>query len=310
MDYRKLGRSDLEVPVIGFGAWQAGRKGWGTEFDDGDTIEAMKFAFSNGVNYIDTAEMYGQGHSEEVIGKALSGFDREDIVIATKVNPPHFNHDDIIRSCEASIRRMNCGYIDLYQLHWPDHTVPVCETISAMEELIDRGMVRYIGVSNYGVRELQEAMSCTKRNEIVSNQMRYNLIQRDVESELFPFMRENGISMIAWSPIAKGLLSGKYSVQNIPADEARMGDPLFRKENVKKFGPMLDLLRSIAEKRGKTMVQVALNFLLRREAFAIPGIKRADQIRDCMGATGWSLSEEEIRQLLDSSPRSDLPGDE
>ncbi len=310
MDYRKLGRSDLKVSVIGFGAWQAGGKGWGTEFDDNDTIEAMKFAFSNGVNYIDTAEMYGQGHSEVVIGKALSGFDREDIVIATKVNPPHFNHDDIIRSCEASVRRMNCRYIDLYQLHWPDRTVPISETISALEELITRGIVRYMGVSNYGVSDLQEAMSCAKRNEIVSNQMRYNLIQRDVERELFPFMRKNGISMIAWSPIAKGLLSGKYSVQNLPADQARMGDPLFRRDNVLKLGAMLDLLRSIAERRGKTMAQVALNFLLKRGAFAIPGIKRTDQIRDCMGATGWSLSDDEIGQLLGSYPQSDSPGDE
>ncbi len=309
MEYRNIGKSDLEASVVGFGGWQAGRQGWGTEFDDRDCIDAMKYAFNNGVNYIDTAEMYGHGHSEEVIREAISGMDREKLVIATKVNPPHFKHDEILRSCENSIRRMNCKYIDLYQLHWPDHSVPISETLGAMEELVDSGKVRYIGVSNYNREELEEAMASMKKHEIVSNQMRYNIIQRGVERDLYPSMKVHGISMIAWSPIAKGLLSGKYGHENIPTDQVRKNDPLFSRERLKSFEPLISTLKTIAEKRDKTIVQVSLNYLLKKGAFVIPGIKRVDQIKDCMGSSGWSVTDAEVSEIERLAPGTESPGD-
>lgn len=303
MDYRKIGKSDLKVSVVGFGAWQAGRAGWGEDYSDHDVIEAMKYALSEGINYIDTAMVYGDGHSEEIVGSAISDFDREDIVIATKVNPPHLTHDAILRSCENSIRRMNCDYIDLYQLHWPDESVPIKESISAMEKLVDSGKVRYIGLCNYYGKEFEEAFESAKKHEIISNQLRYNLIQRQVETDPYPAMKKLGVDMIAWSPIAKGLLSGKYNPESLPNDRIRSRDVLFRPENVKKLMPVLDKVKEIAERNVKSMVQVSLNYLLCKNALVIPGIKRKSQIIDCIGSAGWKLSEREIAELDDVSSR-------
>jgi len=301
MEYRNIGKSDLRVSIVGFGAWQAGGRGWGSDFTDNDVIKAMKYGFENGVNYIDTAEIYGSGHSEEVISKALEGYRREDIVIATKVAPPHFRKEDIIKSCDQSLRRLNTSYIDLYQLHWPDSSVPVSETIAAMEKLVDSGKVRYIGVCNYPLTELQDVLGSLSKHDLISNQMRYNLIQREVESDLVPFMRKNSISMIAWSPIAKGLLSGKYSPANLPKDEIRQRDRLFSRENVEKLVPLIDKIREIANSRSKTPAQVALNYLISQESFVIPGIKSTEQLIENMGAADWRLTESEISELQNAS---------
>jgi len=301
MEYRNIGKSDLRVSIVGFGAWQAGGRGWGSDFTDNDVIKAMKYGFENGVNYIDTAEIYGSGHSEEVISKALEGYRREDIVIATKVAPPHFRKEDIIKSCDQSLRRLNTSYIDLYQLHWPDSSVPVSETIAAMEKLVDSGKVRYIGVCNYPLTELQDVLGSLSKHDLISNQMRYNLIQREVESDLVPFMRKNSISMIAWSPIAKGLLSGKYSPANLPKDEIRQRDHLFSRENVEKLVPLIDKIREIANSRSKTPAQVALNYLISQESFVIPGIKSTEQLIENMGAADWRLTESEISELQNAS---------
>ncbi len=297
MDYRNIGRSDLKVSVVGFGAWQAGHSGWGDDYGDSDVLEAMKYALANGVNYIDTAMVYGDGHSEEIVGSAISGFNRDDIVIATKVNPPHLSHDAILKSCENSIKRMKCKYIDLYQLHWPDRSVPIEESISAMEKLVDSGKVRYIGLCNYYGSAFEEALEAAKKHEIISNQLRYNLLQREIERDPYPAMKKHGVEMIAWSPIAKGLLSGKYNPENLPHDRIRAGDRLFSPGNIEKLMPVLDMVRKIASDRGKSMVQVSLNYLLCKDSIVIPGIKRRDQIIDCMGASGWKLSDKEIADL-------------
>ncbi|MFG1519754.1 MAG: aldo/keto reductase [Thermoplasmataceae archaeon] len=301
MEYKNIGKSDLRVSVVGFGAWQAGGRGWGTDFTDNDVIKAMKYGFENGVNYIDTAEIYGSGHSEEVISRALEGYRREDIIIATKVAPPHFRKDDVINSCDRSLRRLNTSYIDLYQLHWPDSSVPIKETISAMEKLVDSGKVRYIGVCNYPLAKLQEVLEALSKHDLVSNQMRYNLIQREVETDLVPFMRNKSISMIAWSPIAKGLLSGKYSPGNLPRDEIRQRDSLFSKENVEKLMPLIEKIREIAVSRSKTPSQVALNYLICQESFVIPGIKSTDQLMENMGAADWRLTDGEVSELQRAS---------
>jgi myo-inositol catabolism protein IolS len=301
MEYKNIGKSDLRVSVVGFGAWQAGGRVWGTDFTDNDVIKAMKYGFENGVNYIDTAEIYGSGHSEEVISRALEGYRREDIIIATKVAPPHFRKDDVINSCDRSLRRLNTSYIDLYQLHWPDSSVPIKETISAMEKLVDSGKVRYIGVCNYPLAKLQEVLEALSKHDLVSNQMRYNLIQREVETDLVPFMRNKSISMIAWSPIAKGLLSGKYSPGNLPRDEIRQRDSLFSKENVEKLMPLIEKIREIAVSRSKTPSQVALNYLICQESFVIPGIKSTDQLMENMGAADWRLTDGEVSELQRAS---------
>ncbi|AKA48508.1 hypothetical protein IX51_04665 [uncultured archaeon] len=298
MDYVTLGKSDLKVPVVGFGAWQAGKSGWGEDYTDEDSIKAIRYSLDHGVNFIDTAEVYGYGHSEEVVAKAMEGYARDDVVIATKVAGYHFRYKDVIKAAENSLKRLNTDYIDLYQLHWPDNYTPVGETMSAMEQLVKEGKIRNIGLCNFP-RPLVEEIYAKKSPDlpIVSNQMRYNMIQREVEGELYPYMKQKGISMIAWSPIAKGLLTGKYNEGNIPGDEIRKGDALFTKDNLKRLTGLLNEISEISEKHGKTMAQVSLNYLISKEAIVIPGAKNVKQAEENMGAAGWKLSKSEVDSL-------------
>ena len=298
MDYVNLGKSDLKVSSVGFGAWQAGKRGWGTDYDDSDIIEAIKYSLDNGVNYIDTAEIYGMGHSEEVVGKAIEGYDRESIVIATKVSPAHFRHGDLLRAAEDSMKRLNTNYIDLYQLHWPDMYIGHRETVKAIEKLLDEGKIRHFGLCNYPaalIDEIYDIMS--GKYPIVSNQMRYNIIQREVEEGLYPYMKEKGITMIAWSPIAKGLLTGKYDTGNIPQDDVRKNDVLFKQENLERIMPLLEKIREISRNHDRTPSQVALNYLLSKGSVVIPGAKNTAQAKENMGAAGWKLSDSEMKEI-------------
>lgn len=301
MDYVTIGKSDLKVSAVGFGAWQAGKRGWGSDYTDEDSVNAIRFALESGVNLIDTAEIYGNGHSEEVVSRAIKDFPREEIVIATKISASHFKFDNVLKAAEHSLRRLGTDYIDLYQLHWPDGYIRISETISAMEKLVDDGKIRYIGLCNFPRALIEEIYDHLKKNEIVSDQMRYNIIQNEVEDDLVPYLKYKGISLIAWSPIAKGLLSGKYDANNLPNDPVRTDDPLFRQENIVKFAPLIDKLREVAEKRGKTMAQVSLNFLLSKDAIVIPGAKNPKQVQENIGAAGWRLSEKEMGEIEELS---------
>lgn len=306
MEYMTLGKSDLKVPVVGFGAWQAGKRGWGSDYSDEDIIEAIRFSIENGVNYIDTAEVYGNGYSEDVVARAIKGYDREDIILATKVAAFHYRYKDLIRAAEQSMERLNTDYIDLYQLHWPDNYISMKETVSALEKLVKDGKVRQIGLCNYPAPLIEDMYSRMSSDiPIVSNQMRYNIIEREVEDELFPYMKEKGITMIAWSPIAKGLLTGKYNEGNLPGDEVRKNDALFRKENVEKLKPVLQKVKELSDKHGKTMSQVSLNYLITKGAIVIPGAKNLSQAKDNIGASGWKLTDSEIAEI-DGASRIEL----
>ncbi len=292
-----LGKTKLKVPVIGFGAWQAGGMGWGKDFTDNDIVEAIRYSIKNGANYIDTAEVYGMGHSEELVKKATEGMDRKDYIIATKVAPPHFRYGDVIKACEASLKRLGTDYIDLYQLHWPDNYVPLKETVSAMEKLADEGMVKYIGVCNYPAPLLKEILNYLKNHDLVSNQMRYNILQREVEEETYPFMKENKITMIAYSPIAKGLLTGKYSENHLPSDEIRSSDPLFRKENVKAISQLLKDMGEMADKYRTDMASIALAYLIKNGAMVIPGAKNSKQVESNLKAEKIELTSSDMEKL-------------
>ena len=179
-------------------------------------IEDVGTAKQQGINFLDTAEAYGNGNSERVLGKALKKYGRENFIIATKVAGAHLRYDELRRAAEASIKRLGTEYIDLYQIHWPDpwEQIPFSQTFKAMKELYEKGKIKAIGVSNFSVRDLEEAMNILGDVPIVSNQVRYNLIQRNIEEEVLPFCRKNKITIIAWSPLAQGVLSGKYNKEN------------------------------------------------------------------------------------------------
>ena len=299
-----LGRSGLAVSELGLGMWQAGERIWGAGvgYTDEDCISAMRRAHELDVNLIDTAEGYAHGRSEEIVGLAVREIGRDDLVIATKTHHPR--HDHVLRACEDSLKRLGVNEIDLYQVHWPDPwaQVPLKDTFRALKTLHAKGKIRAIGVSNFGVRDLEEARSLLSKVDIVSNQVRYNLIDREVEDEVVPYCRREGITVLAWSPIAKGILSGKYATAPRPTDELRKESAYFREKNLPEYETLLTPLRRIATTHGKTPAQVAINWLLRDGGVVpIPGAKSAAQSEENAGAASWRLTVAETQELTEAA---------
>ncbi len=208
MEKRELGRTREKIPVIGMGTWEMG-----DVQNEGRTLEiqALRRGIELGMTMIDTAEMYGQGNAEKLVGQATKGM-RDEVFIVTKVSPEHFGYDDVLRSCEASIKRLGVEHIDLYLLHWPSHQVPIEETMKAMEELVSRGKIRYIGISNFSVAQTLKAREALPRSEVACNEVRYSLTHRAVESELVPFCEREKLTVIAYSPLD----TGKIPVKKVP----------------------------------------------------------------------------------------------
>jgi diketogulonate reductase-like aldo/keto reductase len=262
MRQKTLGNTGTKISEIGQGTWQY-RGG----------VEPLRVGISLGATHIDTAEMY---KDEDVVGKAIEGL-REKVFVATKVWPDHLHHDDLIKAAEASLKRLNIKTIDLYQVHWPNPQVPIKETMQAMEELVKREKVRYIGVSNFSVSELKEAQNALSSNDIVSNQVQYNLQDRKMEDDLLPYCKSEKITIIAYSPLARGA-----SVRG---------------------GRRKDALDEIAAKYKKTRAQVALNFITREESVvAIPKADSIEHVKENCGASDWRLSDQDIK-LIDEQYR-------
>lgn len=267
MEFKYLGRTREKIPVLGLGTWRIGGGWYSADYSkDREAVEALKLGLKLGMRFIDTAEGYGKGHAEELVGEAIRN---ERVFIATKVSPEHFKYEDIIKSCEASLKRLKVKQIDLYQLHWPNPNVPIEETMRAMEKLVEEGKIRYIGVSNFSVEEMKEAQEALKKYEIASNQVEYSLLSRDVEKDVLPFCQKEKITLIAYSPLAQGKIF-KYA------------KPFER----------------ICKKYGKTISQVALNWLIRKkQVVAIPKAINPDHVKENFGAIGWKMKESDIKKL-------------
>jgi diketogulonate reductase-like aldo/keto reductase len=205
MEYRRLGRTDDQVSTVGMGTWRIGS--YRTSEERKGQVQALRKGVELGINLIDTAEMYSSGRSEEVVGEAIKGL-RKEVFVASKVSPDNLHHDDVIKSCRASLARLGTTYIDLYQVHWPNPKVPIRETMAAMEELVRDGAIRYIGVSNFSVAETEEAGRTLARYEIVSNQVEYSMGNRLVEADILPYCVKEKMTLIAYSPLARGQIAG------------------------------------------------------------------------------------------------------
>lgn len=305
MKYIELGGSGLRVSKIGLGTWQIGASewGWGKGYGVEDVVRAIVRSHELGVNFIDTAEIYGGGASEEVVGRAVREF-RDEVVIATKVWPTHATYDGVLKACERSLRRLGVNAIDLYQVHWPNPLIPLSSTMRAMERLVELGKVRAIGVSNFSLGRLRRAQECLRKEEIVSNQVKYNLVERGVERELLPYCEREGITLIAYSPLAQGFLTGRYGASNRPRDFVRRLNPLFDSSVLRRAGPLMELLRSVAATHGAAPSQVALAWLIKRErVVAIPGAKRPEQAELNAKAGDLELSDEEWAALSEASSK-------
>ncbi|MFP3314189.1 MAG: aldo/keto reductase [Thermocladium sp.] len=273
MEFKELDKTGIKIPVIGLGTWGIGGGFWIPDCSNMDSmVKLLREAINMGYTMIDTAEMYGGGCSERIIGEAIKGFPRNDLFIISKVWPTHARHDDVLKSAKASMERLGT-YIDLYMIHWPARDVQIRETMQAMEELVDEGVIRHIGVSNFDVVELEEARRSLTKYGIVADEIRYNLLDRDAERDLLPYAEREGITIIAYSPLGTGAI-------------LRPGSKEYK------------LLEEVGSKYGKTPAQVLLNWVIRKpNIVAIPKAARLEHMRENMGAIGWKLDDDDVKKL-------------
>lgn len=307
MELRRLGKSDIKVTEVSLGCWVMGGDYWGGT-EDRDSIEAIHRAFDMGVNFFDTAELYGWGRSEEVLGRALKG-KRHNVYISTKVARKNMRKADLKKSCEDSLKRLKTDYIDVYFIHYPSQEVAIEETMEGMLELKKEGKIRVIGVSNFSKQQMEEAMKLG-RFEVI--QPCYSLLWRFIEDDIVPYCQENDISIVAYSPLAQGILTGKYSKgTTFKEGDGRRNAPLFEPGRFEECVKVAEALKPFAEKYGKTQGQVAINWLISQKcvASAIVGARNAAQAEENCGAGGWRLSEEDIKaiDLIGKRVTSKLP---
>jgi aryl-alcohol dehydrogenase-like predicted oxidoreductase len=313
VETRKLGNSDLNITAVGFGAWAIGGSGW--EFawggqEDGDSIAAIKRALELGVNWIDTAAVYGTGHSEEIVARAVKEWQGARPYIFTKCSlvwneqrKVSSNHsaDSIRRECEASLRRLQVDTIDLYQMHWPppDNGPGLEEAWQAMAALQKEGKVRWIGVSNFNVEQLKRAQ---KIAPVASLQPPYSLIRRNIEKEILPYCEKQGIGVISYSPMASGLLTGAMTRERaaaLPADDFRSRNPEFKEPRLSKNIELVERLRQVGQRHGRSPGEVAIAWALRLPAVTgvIVGARNAKQTDGVMRAADLKLSKQEIDEI-------------
>ncbi len=306
----KLGRTDLMVSRICFGCWQMAKNRFWPTVDEQNLHRAVRHALDLGVNFFDTADAYGDGFAEQLLGKLLKGVPRDQYVVATKV----YNHwlgepgsprvgdlsyDYVVWECEQSLKRLGMDCIDLYQAHFYDHMTHPEETTRAFEKLKKDGKIRFYGTSNFNVEQLRTVNAFGSYDTF---QPRYNLMDRKPEDELFPYCLANNIGVLCFSSLYYGLLTGKFKGDE-KFEDVRADTPDFQGEKFKQNVAKVNQLRPIAERLGKTIGQLAIRVLLDHPAVhcAIVGIKNAEQIAQATGALGWKLSREdwyEIRKLV------------
>lgn len=266
MEQRQLGNTGTLVPEIGVGVWRYG-----------GGAEPLRHAIRLGASLIDTAEAYG---TEKVVGEAIKGI-RDQVFVATKVSGSHLRHDEVLKAAETSLRRLDIAHIDLYQIHWPNSLVPIQETMRAMEVLVDRGLVKYIGVSNFSTAELRAAQAATSKYPIVSNQVLYNLNRRQIEADLLPYCQGNQITIIAYTPLDSGHLTKGSAISSNP--------------------DRMKVLELVALQTQKTLAQVALNWCISHPGvIAIPKSDKTARVAENCGASGWRISSDQ-KELLDET---------
>ncbi|MGZ4121094.1 MAG: aldo/keto reductase [Actinomycetota bacterium] len=310
MKTQRLGRAGPEISVVGFGAWEAGGQFWGPGPEDEHVIKAMRDGFDAGMTWIDTAEVYGRGRSEELVAQAVR--DYPDVLVFTKVAPrPNgsgFDAASVRAAAEASLKRLGRDVIDLYQLHWPDGKTPIEETWQAMAQLVDDGLVRWIGVSNFTLGLLEKSESI---RHVDSLQPNFNMLQRGPQKDLLPYCDEHGIGMIAYGPLGFGLLTGAITKDTtFPDDDWRSGklgmggyEELFAPGAIEKNLAVVEQLKRLATDRGITVAQLALAWVFHQRGVtaAIAGSRSSAHTVENAGAGTVALSEadqDEIESLL------------
>ena len=320
MRYRKLADTDLQLSEVTFGAWAAGGWMWGGN-EQGDAVDAIRASYDMGVTSIDTAPIYGQGASESIVGEAIKAIPRDRIQILTKYGMrwdlkkgqfgfnskdndgndieiyKYAGRDSIIKECEDSLKRLGTDYIDLYQIHWPDSTTAISETMEAVSRLIEQGKVRYAGGCNYDAAQMAEAEKYVK---LVSNQVPYSMVRRDIESELIPFCLEHNKSILAYSPMERGLLTGKMQPgHHFAAGDHRQSLPFYQPENLNSINSFLDRIKHIADEKQLTLGQMVILWTLQQPGITITlvGARNRQQAIQNAKAIDSQLTAEEISTI-------------
>ncbi len=320
MEYRQLGESSVKASVITFGAWAIGGWMWGGA-DRNDAVNAIKAAFNEGVTSIDTAPVYGQGVSEEIVAEALNGIPRDKVQILTKfglrwdVKQGEFyfkskdnagneidiyklaSKESVIKECEDCLHRLKTDYIDLFQIHWADSTTPISETMEALELLQQQGKIRAAGVCNYSLPQMMEAEKTIK---LASNQVPYSMLLRDIEKDLVPYCIENKKAVIAYSPLQRGLLTGKIKPgHKFNEGDTREGSRFYTEENIKRTNLFLDKLRPLAESKGATLAQLVLRWTVSQPGItiALAGARNAEQAVQNAKAASIVFSADELAEI-------------
>lgn len=300
MKTRPLGRSGFDVSVLTFGCWQAGGAQWNDTNDD-DSFAAMRAAFEAGISFFDTAEAYGEGHSEELVGRFLGEVGQDVLRIATKVNAPNLAKDKVKTSCENSLKRLGLECVDLYQVHWPAGTwdtplIPIEETMGALVELQEQGKIGAIGLSNFSAQQIEEASAFGR---IDSLQPPYSLFfQPFVQNGTLDYCQKNEIGVIPYSPLAQGLVSGKFSLENRPTDN-RAGNHLFKDPTYGLALEAVEQMKSIAQKYNANTLQVALAWLIAQPGVTSPivGARTPQQIQGAAKAADLELEQSDIEAI-------------
>src|SRR3989440_1127358 len=272
MQFKPLGRTHESIPIVGLGTWGIGGEMGPDSSRDEAGIEALRLGLDLEMKFIDTAEMYGAGHSEEVVARALEGR-RDRVFVASKVSPRHFSYNDVLEAAKSSLKRLGLKQMDLYQLHWPNPRIPLSETMRAMEKLVGDGIISHIGVSNFSVEQMKEAQESLSHEKIVSNQVEFSLIDRSVEAGILQYCQKEGLTVIAYSPLGQG---------KIPRGR----------------GSSFKVLEEIAERLGKSRNQIALNWVLQHDSVvAIPKAADTDHVKENAEVAEWKLGSEDFQRL-------------
>ena len=294
MRTRKLGKNGPAVSVLGFGAWPiAGKLG---PVAERDAVTAIRRAVDGGVTLIDTAEAYGFGLSEELVAKAI-GHRRGEVFIATKVLPDNWRRADLLAAAERSLRHLHTDYIDLYQIHWPSDEMDFGESMTAIDDLIAQGKVRYAGVSNFSVAQMQ---ACLEVRHVDSQQPRYNLLDREIEADVLPFCQAQGIGVLAYAPLGQGLLTGSYAEDHVfGADDIRSRNERFTGAQFRRTIRMAKKLAAYAADHGHTLIELDIAWVLAHPAMttALVGAKSPAQVDGWLGAGDWELTPDQMREI-------------
>ena len=308
MEYRRLGASDLEVSEISLGSWLT----YGSGVDPEQGKACIERALDVGINFFDTANVYGRGAAESFLADALRGIDRSSYMLATKAYFPMSREDrglsaaQVRKQCDASLQRLRTDYVDLYQCHRYDADTPLEETMGALTELVHQGKARYLGFSEWTAEQVRAALALTGVERFVSSQPQYHMLWRQPEEELFPLCAEEGIGQIVWSPLAQGVLTGKYPPGSPPPEDSRAASPAMGQFMSRwRHDAVLEgvqRLRPVADEIGLSMAQLALAWVLRQPvvASAIVGASRPGQVEDNAAAAGVTLSDDTLGAIDDS----------